>query len=119
VGHFKQVLAWQNARALAILSIGAIKSLPATDRNALADQWRRSAYSVVLNIAEGARRGKREFRRYLGFARSSLDEIEAILDLVSSFDYLPAQDIEKLEATRQECARTVSGLMRALGDGHG
>jgi len=117
MGHFKQLKAWQHARTLAVLSKGAIARLPAAERDGLADQWRRASYSVVLNIAEGAsRRGTRDFRKHLGIARASLDEIEAILDLAVALDYFRAEELAKLEAIRDECAKTVYGLIRKFAD---
>ena len=88
MGHFKDLKAWQHARSLAVLSKAAIAQLPESEREGLADQWKRASYSVVLNIAEGAsRRGTKEFRRFLDIARGSLHEIEAILDLALALDY--------------------------------
>ena len=113
MGHFKQLKAWQHARSVVVLSKAAIARLPASERDALADQWRRASYSVALNIAEGAsRRGSREFRKHLDIARASLDELEAIIDLAVSLDYFRAEELAKLDATRDECAKTVYGLLR-------
>lgn len=117
MGHFKKLKAWQHARALAILSKSAIARLPTSERNGLADQWKRASYSVVLNIAEGAsRRGTKDFRRHLGIARASLDELEAILDLAVALEYFRPEELARLEAVRDECAKTVYGLIRKLGD---
>jgi len=116
VGHFKKLKAWEHARALAILSKPLIERLPATERSGLGDQWRRASSSVVLNIAEGAsRRGAKEFRKHLDIARSSLDEVEAIIDLAVGLEYLSREDVAKVGAVRDECARTVFGLIRKLG----
>lgn len=117
VGHFKGLKAWEHARTLAILSKAAIARLPSGERNALAEQWKRAAYSVVLNIAEGAsRRGSKDFRRHLDIARASLDEVEAILDLVIGLGYFTKTELERVEAVRDECSRTVYGLIRKLND---
>lgn len=117
MGHFKKLKAWEHARALVIVSKPLIDRLPPSERSGLADQWRRAATSVVLNIAEGAsRRGNREFRKHLGIARASLDEIEAIIDLAVALSYVRREDVTRVEAVRDECARTVYGLMRKLGD---
>ena len=63
MGHVKKLKAWEHARALALVSKPLIE---------LADQWRRAASSVVLNIAEGAsRRGAKDFRRHLGIPINS------------------------------------------------
>lgn len=115
MGHFKKLMAWQHARALALVSKPLIAKLPDDERSGLGSQWRRAASSVVLNIAEGASRpGNKEFRRHLGIARASLDEIEAIIDLAVGLDYLRREDVSKASAVRDECARTVYGLMRKL-----
>jgi len=50
-------------------------------------------------------------------ARASLDEVEAIIDLAVGLDYLRKEDVTKISAVQDECARTVFGLMRRLGDG--
>jgi len=116
MGHFKKLKAWEHARALAVVSKPLIERLPSTERSGLADQWRRAASSVVLNIAEGASRpGNKEFRRHLSIARASLDEVEAIIDLAVGLDYLRREDVTKVAAVRDECARTVYGLIRKLG----
>lgn len=115
MGDYRKLRAWQLARDLVVLSHPLIERLPASERFALADQWRRAAYGVVLNIAEGAtRQGKREFRRYLDIARASLHEIETILDLVVSIGYVTREDVTQVVATRAECARTVYGLLRRM-----
>jgi four helix bundle protein len=118
MGHFKDLKAWQHARALAVLSKAAIARLPEEERDGLADQWRRAAYSVALNIAEGAsRRGTKEFRRFLDIARASLHEVEAILDLALALEYFRPEELAKIQAVREECAKTVYGLLRKFSDG--
>jgi len=52
---YRNLRAFQLGRDLAIQSRPLITKLPSEERYALADQWRRAAYSVPLNIAEGAR----------------------------------------------------------------
>ncbi len=117
MGHFKKLKAWQHARTLAVLSNTAITRLPVSEQDGLAAQWKRASYSVVLNIAEGAsRHGKKDFRRHLDIARASLDEIEAILDLVVALKYLRPEELAKIEAIREECAKTVYGLLRKVSD---
>src|SRR3989441_7655471 len=84
---YRNLRAWQLARGVAVQSRPWIKKLPPEEGDALADQWRRASYSVVLNIAEGAsRRGPREFRRHLDIARGSLHEVAVVLDLVVALE---------------------------------
>ncbi len=112
MGDFRDLRAWEEAVQLAVLSRDTIGRLQASERFALADQWRRAAYSVALNIAEGAsRRGPKEFRRYLDTARSSLHEIESILALVEVLGYLRESELAPVKTTRDNCAKMVYGLL--------
>ena len=89
--------------------------MPSEERFALAAQWRRAAYSVVLNLAEGAARPHRgNFLRHVDIARGSLDELESILDLAEALEYLPKAELRSLRVSRSNCARMVAGLMRRL-----
>jgi four helix bundle protein len=120
MGDFKQLRAWREAKRLAVLSNQAIGKLPQDERYALGDQWRRAAYSVALNIAEGAsRRGPKEFRRFLDIARSSLHELEAVFELVTAQGYLSDAEREGLRTCRANCARMVYGLLRKMSDRSG
>ena len=111
---FKDLKAYQHARRLNVLSRPLIKRLPESERD-LADQWRRACNSVALNLAEGvSRRGSKEFRRFADMARGSLVELEAILDLAQHLGYFQPSELEDMNAAREECAKTVYGLLRKL-----
>lgn len=111
---FKDLKAYQHARRLSVLSRPLIKRLPDSERD-LADQWRRACNSIALNLAEGvSRRGSKEFRRFADMARGSLVELEAVLDLVEHLGYFEPSELDELNAARDECARTVYGLLRKL-----
>ena len=115
MGDFRELRAWREAKKFVVLSRAAIRKLPSEERFALGDQWRRAAYSVALNIAEGAsRRGAKEFRRYLDIARSSLHELEAILELANAQGYFTVEELRELTASRDACAQMVYGLLRKM-----
>ncbi len=86
MGDFRQLKAWQEAKRLATLSRDLVRFLPPDEAFALGAQWRRVAYSVALNIAEGAAQSStRQFRRYLQIAKGSLDELEGVLELAEGY----------------------------------
>jgi four helix bundle protein len=115
MGNFRALRAWQEARKLAGMSSAAIDRMPRAEQQALAAQWRRAVYSVVLNLAEGAaQRSTKVFRRYVWVARGSLDELEAILDLVRALGFLTDQELLEIERSRVHCARMVAALLRKL-----
>ena len=116
MGDFRELRAWQEAKKLISLSKSAIDQLPKHEQYALANQWRRAAYSVALNIAEGStRKGPREFRRYLDIARGSLHELEAIFEIVTVMAYLPTESLKPIITARDNCATMVYGLLRSMG----
>lgn len=107
--------AWQHAKVLAVECARAATGFPEEEQRALADQLRRAAYSAALNIVEGcSRKGAREYRRYLDIAKASLDEVEAILELAKDLEYIPLSTMARLEARRDEAAKTLFGLLRAI-----
>ena len=97
-----------------MLSRPLINRLPESERD-LADQWRRACNSIALNLAEGvSRRGSKEFRRFADMARASLVEVEAVIDLVQHLGLIQPSELEEIISARDECARTVYGLLRKL-----
>jgi len=115
MGSHRTLKAWQHAKILAVDCAKAAKRFPPEEQGALADQLRRAAYGAALNIAEGAgRRGSRDYRRFLDTARSSLDEVEAILEIASALGYFDLSTFARLEARRDEAAKTLYGLLRSV-----
>jgi|ERR1041384_1638124 four helix bundle protein len=114
---FRTLKAWQHAQRLAVECGKAAKRFPENDRGILADQLRRAAFSVPLNIAEGtARKGSREFRRFLDMARGSLAEAQTALELSKEMEYMTVSEYERLDAIAVETAKTLWGLLRKISD---
>jgi len=112
--NFRELKAWQCAKALAGECHKAVRKFPGGERNALGDQLLRASLSVPLNIAEGSgRKGPREFRRFLDIARGSLTETQGALELAREFGYVSPVDFEDLNARASETARILWGLLRA------
>jgi four helix bundle protein len=107
--------AWQHAKILAVECAKAARLFPPEERDTLADQLRRAGYSAALNIAEGSsRRGPRDCRKFFDTAKASLDEIDTILDIAKDLQYLPTSIMARLEARRDEAAKTLYGLLRKM-----
>jgi len=76
---------------------------------------RRACYSAAANIAEGsAKRGAREFRRYLDISLGSLSELSYILLLARDLGYMKAEAWGEIEALRDHAGRLTWGLYRAI-----
>ncbi len=114
---YRDLKAWQHAKRLSVEIGKAVQRFPEEERLALAEQLRRAAYSVALNIAEGAsRRGSKEFRRFLDTARGSLSEVQTALEIADEMGYLPEGEYERLDAIATETAKTTWGLLRKITD---
>jgi four helix bundle protein len=115
MAHYKTLKAWQHAERLALECVRISRSFPDYEQANLADQLRRACYSVPLNIAEGnTRYGSRDSRRFLDTARGSLAEVETILGMAKSLDYISPADFGRLEALADETGRTLYGLLRKV-----
>src|SRR5947209_9363662 len=96
---------------------GQPNASPDADQKALAEQLLRAVFSVPLNIAEGsARKGSKEFRRFLDVARGSLAEAQTALELSKEMEYLSVSEYERLDAIAVETAKTLWGLLRKISD---
>jgi four helix bundle protein len=114
---YRNLKAWEHAERLAVECVKASRGFPDFEQQSLADQLRRAAYSVPLNIAAGsAKRGSREYRRYLDMARGSLAEVETMLGMARSLGYLRPADFGRLEALATETSKTLYGLLRKITD---
>jgi four helix bundle protein len=78
-------------------------------------QARRAAVSIGSNIAEGsAKRGPREFGRYLDVALGSLSELTYLLLLSHDLGLMSKGDGEVIEALRCEAGKLLWGLYRRV-----
>lgn len=117
MAHYKTLKAWQHGQRLAIECSRAARNFPDYEQGALADQLRRACYSVPLNIAEGnTRHGSRECRRFLDSARSSLAEVETIIEMARELEYVSPAEFGRLEALADETGKTLYGLLRKISD---
>jgi four helix bundle protein len=76
---------------------------PSSERYHLTAQTRRAALSVPTNIAEGAaKRGVREFRRYLDISLGSLSELSYLLRFCKDRGILDCQTFEAVTKLRDQ-----------------
>jgi four helix bundle protein len=115
VQRFTELRVWQAGRALTREVYLATQRLPKEEKFGLSSQLRRSAVSVIANIAEGSKREHRgDYAHFLNMAQSSLAEVECLLILCGDLQILPDDKQGELLAQADQLARTLSALRRAV-----
>lgn len=111
-----RIVAWRAAHEFAIAVYRASAGWPGSERYGLVSQVRRAAFSVPVNIVEGrARRGRKEFRRFLDIAWASLAESGYVLEFAKDLGYLEPDGFAALERMQGEVGRPLFALMRSMG----
>ena len=109
---FEKLEVWRRSHALSI----EIYRLLADCRDwGFKDQITRAANSISDNIAEGAeRRGKTEFKQFLGYAKGSAGETRSQVLRAIALGYIPGETGQRLTAELREISRMIHGLIDSL-----
>ena len=90
------------------------KGFPRSEMYGLVSQMRRAAVSVAANIVEGsARRGEKDFDRFLGISFASLRELAYYLELSVKLDYLNSDSARELLDLQGQTAAALAALIRS------
>jgi four helix bundle protein len=109
--NYRNLDVWQKARVLAKDIYILTRSFPRDETFGLISQMRRTAISIICNIAEGQGRWTRpDYRRFLLIARGSAFELEAQLVIAEDIGYI--DDAEPLTERTIEITRMLNGLLR-------
>jgi len=115
VHRFEDLECWKKARVLANAVYDINEKLASVHDYSLRDQLRRSAISVMANIAEGFERGgSREFINFLTISRGSLAETKSHLYLAFDRGYIVELKLKELNALADEIVRQISALIGYL-----
>lgn len=111
----RRLRAFTLANSLAVAVYAATRGFPREEAFGLTAQMRRAAVSVPANIVEGCARDTRnEYRNFLNIAFGSLRELGYYVDLSRQLGYISAEKATALAGQYEECARVLSGLLRAV-----
>jgi four helix bundle protein len=112
---FERLVAWQHCHRLAILTYRVTAGFPKTELYGITSQMRRAASSAAATIAEGsAKRGRREFRRFLDMAVGSLAELGYFGLLAKDLGLLSNDEWKDFDRLSSEAGRTTMGLYKAI-----
>ena len=109
----KKIAVWHKARALVVDVYRASERLPNEERYGLQSQIRRSAVSVVANIAEGCARGSEgDLERHLRFASGSAGELETLLLVAADLELMDKQP--QLDDRIVEVRKMLNGFTKTV-----
>jgi len=112
---YRKIKAYQLAEGLVLEIYKITKDFPKEELYGLTSQLRRAVVSITANIAEGAsRQHKRDYLNFLYIARGSRVETECLLSLSCKLGYLDQNELNRIDALSQECARTLYGLIDSV-----
>ena len=112
MGTFKDLKAWQRSMDLAEAIYEVTASFPKEERFTLVDQMRRSAISVISNIAEGYGRGTdKDLTHFLYVARGSANELSAQIELSKRLSYISDDSFVNMDALCMEVNKMLSSLI--------
>jgi len=115
VTHYRELTAWQKAMDLAVAVYEQTRTFPREEAYGLTSQLRRAAVSVPSNIAEGqGRHTTKDFIRFLGVARGSLQEAQTQVILAKRLGYISEVQEARLLDQCAGVARLLYGLTNAL-----
>ncbi len=114
---YERFEAWQVCHKLVLAVYRATKKFPDAEKYGLRSQARRAAFSAAANIAEGsAKRGVREFRRYLDISIGSLSELAYALRVSKDLGLMSGAVYKALDNLRNRAGQLTWQLYRSLGD---
>jgi four helix bundle protein len=112
---YEKFEAWQVAHELALEIYRVTDDWPKEERFGLTIQLRRAVLSAPTNIAEGAaKRGNREFRRFLDIALGSLSEGSYLLRFSRDRELLTRESWLDLETLRNRSGQLTWRLYRSI-----
>jgi four helix bundle protein len=112
---YEKFKAWKAAHELALEIYAVSDRWPFTERYQLTSQVRRAALSIPTNIAEGAaKRGRREFRRFLDIANGSFAELTYLLQFVKDRGLISEEIFEALSQRKEVASKMTWKLYASL-----
>mgnify|MGYP006351342185 CR=1 FL=1 len=109
---FKDLIVWQKAHKE---TVDIYQTFNDMKDFGFRDQIQRASVSVMNNIAEGyARRSDKAFIHFLRIAKGSNTEVESMLILAGSLQYISTDTQKRLLMGNEEIGKLLSGFINKL-----
>ena len=113
LSHTK-LFAYDYSKRLVFECYQTLKKFPPEEKYCLAQQIRRAAFSVNLNVSEGSsRKSEAERKRYFEIARGSVIEIDAGLEGAEILGYIKKENEYELGNVIVKLFKILTGLINS------
>ena len=103
------------SHSLTLEIYGITKSFPDEEKFGLISQMRKAAYSIPMNLMEGAHRlSSKEYRQFTGIARGSAGEMKYQLLLVKDLNYISDNEYADLTSKYERVSQMLTRLAKSL-----
>jgi four helix bundle protein len=101
--------------SLALEIFQLTKTFPEEEKFGLISQMRRAAYSIPMNLMEGAHRlGSKEYRQFVGIAKGSTGELKYQLMLIKDLKYISEDMYSNLLSEYERVSQMLTKLAKSL-----
>ena len=103
------------SHSLALEIFELTKNFPEEEKFGLISQMRRAAYSVPMNLMEGAHRlSSKEYRQFVGIAKGSAGEVKYQLLLTRDLKYISEGQYSNLNPKYERVSQMLTRLAKSL-----
>jgi len=111
---FENLHVYQDAIEFVHLIYNYTKVFPKDELFGITSQLRRAALSIVLNIAEGTSRTKKDFQHFINIARGSCFECAAILQIAFEQEYISKKEYDLAYEKCEILSKRLNALKSSL-----
>ncbi len=110
--NYIELEVWKEARQLTVIVYKQTSGFPVHERFSLVSQMRRSAISVLSNIAEGCgRRTPKDTLHFLYMSRGSLFELEAQCLVSLDLGFIDGEQLDYTQTTITRMKKLLNGFI--------
>jgi four helix bundle protein len=114
VFSFEKLNVWKESKDLVVTVYQSTKQFPNDEKFGLVSQIRRSAISIVSNLAEGSSRlSYKDKGHFYQLAFSSLMELTAQLDISKELKYISKDELDSIRLQISKIANKINALHRS------
>src|SRR5574337_417708 len=112
--NFEKLIVYQKSLDYVDFVYDLVKKFPKEEQFDLSRQFKRAAYSVSLNIGEGAKGTKGEFLNFLRIAERSANECVVCSTIATRRKYMSQEENQESRRKADELIKMITGLSKSV-----